>query len=1016
MKTIYPLFVWAVLAIALATSSCSAGNPYAADEFSINPQPLPLLDDERSRGIEQGVSAMFAGVVDGHLLVAGGCNFPDQPAAEGGKKRYYDGIYSLQLNQDSLAWQRVGTLPQSLAYGAFVTWHEQLICVGGQTPNGSTNRAFSLRLQEGHAVVGALPSLPCTLDNAYAALLDEVIYVAGGQADGIPSDALYALPLNHPEEGWKQVATLPDGPRVQPVLAALDGHLYLLGGFSNRQGETPCVRRTAWRYQVDKKEWMEMAAPDAFVGGGCAVVLDEEHILCAGGVHADIFERAIRGEYPQPDYLLHPKEWYQFNRYLQCYNVNTGVWHALAEEERLARAGAALVPTDEEFILVQGEEKPGIRSPQMTRFSRRGIERALPIVEQLPLLPRPQHIVFGSGRCFSTGGFSLGGGSSDSLRLVEGATIQQVDNLPNEEAYTLDVTPEGIRIQAMNEQGVYWAKQTLAQLALYEEGRFAGFMGCHVEDWPSFRIRGFLQDVGRSYISLPELKKEIALLSRYKVNVFHWHLTENQAWRLESKRYPQLNDPAITQRMPGKYYTHQEARELVEFCRAHGMTLIPEIDVPGHSAAFERAFGCSMQSEKGVPIVRELLIEACDLFHDVPYFHLGTDEVAFTNPDFVPEMVALVRSKGKKVISYNPGWRYKVGEIDMTHLWSYRGKVQPGIPAIDSKFHYLNHFDTFADLVALYGSRIYNTPQGTDDIAGAILALWHDRLSPIEGDMIRNNHLYPTMLALAERAWRGGGYAYFDGLGTMMPPRGSKDFLAFADFERRMIHQLNLYADPADYCYVKQSEQVWAITDAFPNKGDLASVFPPESLPLPESLAEATYRYDGSDYGVRTATGAGIYLRHVWGTFVPGFYEHPEPDHTAYAYTWIYSDEEQQVGLLAETQNYSRSEKDFPPVQGTWDYRGSRIWLNGQEVAPPHWSNQTMEHDNELPLGNENLAVRQPIPITLQKGWNSLLLKLPVGQFNTPEVRLVKWMFAATLTTPDGREAAHGLRYAVEKR
>ena len=104
------------------------------------------------------------------------------------------------------------------------------------------------------------------------------------------------------------------------------------------------------------------------------------------------------------------------------------------------------------------------------------------------------------------------------------------------------------------------------------------------------------------------------------------------------------------------------------------------------------------------------------------------DEVAFTNPDFVPEMVSYVRSKGKKVISWNPGWHYKPGEIDMTHLWSYRGKAQPGIPAIDSKFHYLNHFDTFADLVALYNSRIYNKVEGSDDIAGTILAIWNDRM------------------------------------------------------------------------------------------------------------------------------------------------------------------------------------------------------------------------------------------------------------------------------------------------
>lgn len=134
-----------------------------------------------------------------------------------------------------------------------------------------------------------------------------------------------------------------------------------------------------------------------------------------------------------------------------------------------------------------------------------------------------------------------------------------------------------------------------------------------------------------------------------------------------------------------------------------------------------------MQSPEGMKILKLLIDEVCETF-DVPYLHIGTDEVAFTNPDFVPEMVSYVRSKGKKVISWNPGWHYKPGEIDMTHLWSYRGKAQPGIPAIDSKFHYLNHFDTFADLVALYNSRIYNKVEGSDDIAGTILAIWNDRM------------------------------------------------------------------------------------------------------------------------------------------------------------------------------------------------------------------------------------------------------------------------------------------------
>lgn len=260
-----------------------------------------------------------------------------------------------------------------------------------------------------------------------------------------------------------------------------------------------------------------------------------------------------------------------------------------------------------------------------------------------------------------------------------------------DEAYRLSVSGKLIKIEAVTERGVYWALQTLRQLEK-KKGKKSLFAGCEIVDWPAFRIRGFMQDVGRSYISVEELKREIEILSRFKINVFHWHLTENQAWRLESKIFPMLNDSINTVRMPGKYYTLEEARELVDFCKQHQVMLIPEIDMPGHSAAFIRTFRHDMQSPEGMKILKLLIDEVCETF-DVPYLHIGTDEVAFTNPDFVPEMVSYVRSKGKKVISWNPGWHYKPGEIDMTHLWSYRGKAQPGIPAIDSKFHYLNHFD-----------------------------------------------------------------------------------------------------------------------------------------------------------------------------------------------------------------------------------------------------------------------------------------------------------------------------------
>lgn len=108
-----------------------------------------------------------------------------------------------------------------------------------------------------------------------------------------------------------------------------------------------------------------------------------------------------------------------------------------------------------------------------------------------------------------------------------------------------------------------------------------------------------MQDVGRTYMSIEELKREIAVLSRFKINVFHWHLTENQSWRLQSKIFPMLNDSVNTTRMPGKYYTLEEAKDLVAFCKAHNILLIPEFDMPGHSEAFVRTFRHDMQSPEG---------------------------------------------------------------------------------------------------------------------------------------------------------------------------------------------------------------------------------------------------------------------------------------------------------------------------------------------------------------------------------------------------------------------------------
>lgn len=593
------------------------------------------------------------------------------------------------------------------------------------------------------------------------------------------------------------------------------------------------------------------------------------------------------------------------------------------------------------------------------------------------LLPLPQKYQFNGKK--SSGELTV---EEKYVSQIEGAKFQ-------EEAYHLLITKKGIFLEATTPKGMYWGRQTLEQLKTTKNKKIY-LPQCEITDWPAFRIRGFMHDVGRSFIPVEELKREISLLSRYKINVFHWHLTENQAWRLECKKYPQLNAPENMEREKGKYYTLEEARQLVEFCKQHQVLLIPEIDMPGHSAAFERTFKTDMQSEKGTQILKDIIDEVCATF-DVPYLHIGTDEVQFTNPDFVPMMVKYIRDKGKKVISYNPGWNYKPGEIDMTQLWSYRGKAQKGIPAIDCRYHYANHFDTYADLVAMFNSRIYNQPEGSDDLAGCIVAFWNDRYIDNTPQLLAENNFYPYMLTLAERAWRGGGNCYFDGKGTLLWEDEPEQLAAFKEFEDRLLWQKNTWLKEVPFPYVRQTQSKWQITDAFPNGGDLNKVFPPEEK------EDSVYQYEGKTYKTRKIIGNGIYLRHVWGTLVPGFYANPQENHTAYATRWIYSPKERKTKLALEFQNYSRSESDLAPRQGTWDYKCSRAWLNGQEIMPPVWKNTNTERSNEITLKNENYMSRPAIDITLKKGWNKLMLKLPVGKFSSKETRLVKWMFTAAL-------------------
>ena len=651
------------------------------------------------------------------------------------------------------------------------------------------------------------------------------------------------------------------------------------------------------------------------------------------------------------------------------------------------------------------------------------------------LLPKPQHVEAMSGTAFALGrtvtitdptnstalqkfftdnGCTVAtGGAQVTVTLVnsiEGAYDYALAGYENE-AYTLEITADAINITAVTKTGVIRAAQTLTQLAEGYEDTPA-LEALSMTDWSAFKLRGYMHDVGRSFIEFETLKKHIDLLARFKVNTFHWHMTENQAWRFEVKAYPQLTSSASMTRYAGKYYTQEQCRELQDYAKERGVIVIPEIDMPGHSEAFKRAMGYDMQTDNGVAALKTILEEVAAVFPDAPYIHIGADEKGITYPNFLKIMTDKVHSLGKKVVVWNPISGVTITTstgADMTQMWSSSGKVINGLPNIDCRYNYTNHFDVFADLVGIYKSNIYYEQKGNANVAGTISAPWNDRKTPTEEDIIIQNNFYANVIASAERAWIGGGKQYIEKGGTTLPNSG-EEYEEFADWERRFLfHKANSLKDEP-IAYVKQTNVRWRITEPFPNGGDMNASFAPETEGLKES-----YTVNGTTYGTGIATGAGIYLRHTWGNnTVPTYYGSTNHSNsTAYAWTYVYSDKAQTVGAQIEFQNYGRSEKDTAPDAGKWDRKGSRIWLNDTEILPPTWGNTGVSINNEVDLQNENFTARKPVEVTLKQGWNKVFIKLPyVGASG---VRLNKWMFTFVLTDLDGKNAVEGLVYSPNK-
>ena len=409
--------------------------------------------------------------------------------------------------------------------------------------------------------------------------------------------------------------------------------------------------------------------------------------------------------------------------------------------------------------------------------------------------------------------------------------IRQVDGLDTE-AYRLTVTAESIVIEASAPNGAFYGTRSVLQLlppdVLSRGARGTAVPCCRIEDAPVMPYRAIMADVARHFQSKEEIEKVIDILALHKINTFHWHLTDDQGWRIESKHYPDLVKA-------GPYYTQEDLREVVEYARRRYVTVVPEVELPGHALAALSAYpvfsyhpDSTLQiattsgiydeifcpSDTTYTFFTTLFEELFDIFPS-PYYHIGGDECPEDDGSqaaFIVRITEFLQAHGKEVIA----WDEVVdrGATPGTIALSYRGHA-PGRRALEkgmrtvftpNRWCYLDYYQEEGDGYPsqpyfLPLSKVYNYYPVSDAVAAEV----RPRILGVEGCLWTEfvetpahfeHMLFPRALALAETGWT---------------PKYERDY---ADFCRRLVTDLQRL-DQRKVHYSRAFENVLFMHDDF---------------------------------------------------------------------------------------------------------------------------------------------------------------------------------------------------------
>jgi hexosaminidase len=286
-----------------------------------------------------------------------------------------------------------------------------------------------------------------------------------------------------------------------------------------------------------------------------------------------------------------------------------------------AQLGGGALKIDAGFTLAF----TGYREARLERAGQRFLVR----------LNRETGLVFGQGAAAADP-------AQATLVVTTDHASKPVQELGEDESYTMEVTPTGAKLRAANPLGTMHGLQTFLQLVSITADGFAA-PAVSIQDQPRFPWRGLMIDVSRHFISVPVMKRNLDGMEAVKINVFHWHLSDNQGFRVESHKFPKLQE----QGSDGLYYTQDEIRDVIAYAHDRGIRVVPEFDMPGHSTAWfvgypELASGpgpyqiwqqwgvadpaMDPTNEKTYKFLNDFFAEMAKIFPD-QYFHIGGDEV-----------------------------------------------------------------------------------------------------------------------------------------------------------------------------------------------------------------------------------------------------------------------------------------------------------------------------------------------------------------------------------------------------